>query len=392
MSKKTPFCIPGPPAFSVAFSPDGSVIAIGSSDGVAHVMDATSGNIVHALEGHRGHVKSVAFSPDGSKIVSGSSDMTVCIWDADNGELLDTLRGCAKSVTSVAFSSDGETVVAGCADFRVRIWNKGKLVKTLTEHSAPVTSVAISSDGLKIVSGSDDKKILIWSASDGSLIETLIGHTAAVTSVAISVDGSKIVSGSADNTVRIWDAETGNEIHLLRISDMAATFACFSPNDKNKVVLASSDNQKGVISAWHFNTRDDPEVIETLNAHPISVAINSLGNKIAYGTREGVCITSSMSQRSINEAETLAAVANKSISKKFNNADSVSASEALRQSRLYDGILNFTQGPANRGENIGAFAPSTYYGKFPGGGKRRSSKRSKRSKRSKSSKKSAKSR
>jgi len=371
MSKNSHFCVPGPASLSVAFSPDGSKIATGSPDGEVCVMDATNGNIVHTLEGHSGPVKSVAFSPDGRKIVTGSSDTTVCVWDAENGELLDTLQGCTKSVTSVAFSADGETIVAGCADLRVRVWNKGELVKTLKEHSRSVTTVAISSDGSMIVSGSDDKKLLLWSVSDGSLIDTFMGHTDSVTSVCFSPDGSKIASGSADKTVRIWDTETADEIHLIRVA-YPVNAVHFSPSNK-KVVFSSTNNQTGLIGAWHFNSNGDPETIMTPDNPPLSIALNSRGNKIVYGTPDGFCVCSAMSQKDINTTETLSAVANVSIAKQFKKSNEYgrSASQALGQGEIFKKITAFAHGEGDRGSKDDEFAPSTYYKKFTH--KRRSS-------------------
>ncbi|KAH8818834.1 WD40-repeat-containing domain protein [Flagelloscypha sp. PMI_526] len=67
---------------SVAYSPDGSQIASGSSDATIRIWDtATHQPVGEPLRSHRGSIFSVAFSPDGSQIVSGSWDHTIRIWD-----------------------------------------------------------------------------------------------------------------------------------------------------------------------------------------------------------------------------------------------------------------------------------------------------------------------
>ena len=73
--------------YSVNFSPDGSRIVSGLSDGTVRVWDATSWDELKSLAGHTGSVQSVAFSPNGSCIVSGSDDQTVRVWDAKSGEV-----------------------------------------------------------------------------------------------------------------------------------------------------------------------------------------------------------------------------------------------------------------------------------------------------------------
>ncbi len=79
--------------FSVAFSPDGTRIASGSTDKTVRLWDAASGDLLETLTGHEGTVSSVVFSPDGTRIVSGSVDQTVRLWDTASGELLATLTG-----------------------------------------------------------------------------------------------------------------------------------------------------------------------------------------------------------------------------------------------------------------------------------------------------------
>ncbi|MCP4350837.1 MAG: TIR domain-containing protein, partial [Desulfobacterales bacterium] len=89
---------------TLAYSPDGSLIASAGGEGVIFIWQAEKGKILFTLEGHTSGVRSVNFSPDGTRVASGSYDKTVRLWDADNAISLHVLHGHTSGVTSVNFS------------------------------------------------------------------------------------------------------------------------------------------------------------------------------------------------------------------------------------------------------------------------------------------------
>jgi WD40 repeat protein len=169
---------------SVAFSPDGTRIAVGHYYfGSVTVWDAEKGAPLLHLKGHTGDINSVAFSPDGKRIVTGSHDRTVRVWDARTGTTLLELKGHSGAVTSVSFSADGSRILTAGGG------NAGKA-----------------------------GEVFVWDAPPPKV--ELVGHTAPIQAAAFSPDGTRIVTASPDGTAKVWDASTGKEVPGAAIPPM----------------------------------------------------------------------------------------------------------------------------------------------------------------------------
>ena len=91
------------------------------------ILDIKSNQIICVLDGHEEQVNSVAFSPNGQILASGSKDGNVKLWDVNSGKEILTLlpqenKDLTSEITSVAFSPDGQFLASSTIDGYVTIW------------------------------------------------------------------------------------------------------------------------------------------------------------------------------------------------------------------------------------------------------------------------------
>ncbi|MGC1377644.1 MAG: hypothetical protein WA821_15525 [Anaerolineales bacterium] len=232
------------------------------------------------LNGHTDLVSSLAFSPDGKMLASGSKDGAIILWNIEKGQPIGQLpTGDAGSINSLAFSPDGKTLASGgcgekvesshasCPEGNVILWDvatRQPVGQPLKGHTDTVTNIAFSPDGKTLASAStEDFTIILWDVStarnasvatgqvNGRVLTA--GHTAGVFGVAFSPDGKMLASGSSgDSAIILWDVATGQPIGqpLMQSKNSAVSKLVFSSDGKT---LASSSDES-VIILWDVAT------------------------------------------------------------------------------------------------------------------------------------------
>ncbi len=209
---------------SIAFSPDGNLLAASHEDSTVHLW-YKGRTYIDALKGHTDEVTSIAFSRDNRTLVSGSYDGTVRFWDFTSRSNIETFSGHTDKVHSVAFKPDESIVASGSEDNTIILWDvaTGNPSVIHTEHTNGVHKLTFSIDGKTLVSCGNwkDPIIQIWDVATGDLITNITAHTRGDPNVVFSPDGRTLISGSRDGTILLWDytAIVGTENEILQLAE-----------------------------------------------------------------------------------------------------------------------------------------------------------------------------
>jgi DNA-binding beta-propeller fold protein YncE len=198
--------------FTVAFSPDSTLLAAGGADRAIRIWDVATAKLQATIEDHADWVLDVAFSPDGKQIASASRDKTSKVFDVVKKEAIVTFPGHAQTVYAVAFSPDGKSVASGGEDNLVRLWdpaNDAKAIRAISGFGGAVFRLQFTPDGKELVACSADRSIRVLDPAKGATVRTLSGHNDWIYALAVSPDGKRLASGSWDGEVRLWNLADG---------------------------------------------------------------------------------------------------------------------------------------------------------------------------------------
>lgn len=256
------------------FSPDGKSIVVLRQDDTAAVWQIEGPREIVILDGHSAPPTDASFSPDGKRVATAAKDKTVVVWDAATAKKIVKLEGHEKAIDQVGFSPDGARILTVGRDRTVRVWDaaSGGAIATL-RHQADVESAAFDREGKRIVTGADDGVARVFNAASGAEIATLQEDgVEKVLSAAFSPDGTRIATGSSDDYVRIWDPASGELI--VKLNSLSEGYGVGFTDDQRIVarphgamgVLYTLQQQQddvrladAMVGVWAFGPPDDAD-------------------------------------------------------------------------------------------------------------------------------------
>jgi eukaryotic-like serine/threonine-protein kinase len=201
-----------PQAMSIAFSPDGKALAVGFGQYSQQeafqvkVYEVETGRETAAFPGPRGGVNDLAFHPDGRHLAVAGAEV-VEVWDVGAPKRVRELRGHSKWVYGVAYSPDGKWLATGGWDRTIKLRDAatGEEKLTIFAHDGFVLDLAFSPDGGALVSTSEDRSVRLWEVPSGRPLGVLHSHSDFVQAVAFAPDGRELASGGLEGTMKVWD-------------------------------------------------------------------------------------------------------------------------------------------------------------------------------------------
>jgi WD40 repeat protein len=237
---------------------------------------------------HVGAVMSVAYAPDGSLVATVGGDGSVVLRDPA------ALRGYplqpsgSDPVRCLAFSPDSKVMATGSRTSPVALHDLDRNAPRSLDDEAAVTAgaagLAFAPSGATLAVGQQDGRITFWDVATGRMRSTLGGHDDFVVALSFAPDGATLASSSGDHTVRIWEPATGHERLAIRNESNTFVALSFSPDGR---FLALADSVSPVVRLWDVSAGIERAALRGTEGPVVAVAISPDGTTLAAAGLHG---------------------------------------------------------------------------------------------------------
>ena len=246
-----------PFTFSMALSPDGRFLVVGSKRPDAEIWDLQTRRLVGHLEGHGGWVSDVAYSSDGRWIATSEPRSTkVYLWNAQTRQLVRTWHNGETG----KYSRVGEVFDLFFSPDSRRLY-----VVTRTHYPASMNT--------------NNDRVRIWDVETGTLVNEVHGKPTALKHVSVSPDESRAILQYHDQVAVLWDMKQNRRIRLWADYTSGRTRLRLSPDGRSLVQVFRT-----LIKIWDVPTRSLRGIVfEGEQNYRQTLAISPDGQRFAIG-------------------------------------------------------------------------------------------------------------
>ncbi|KAL6452652.1 CDH1 APC/C activator protein CDH1 [Candida maltosa Xu316] len=188
-------------------------------------------HFVNKFESHRQEVCGLKWNVEENKLASGGNDNNLFVWDGLNPKPLHQFTEHTAAVKAISWSPHQRGILAsggGTADKTIKTWNTltGNMIHDVNTGSQ-VCNLIWSKNSNELVSthGYSRNQIIVWKYPSMQQIAQLTGHTYRVLYLSLSPDGETIVTGAGDETLRFWNVFEKNKHNESPASVLLGAFS-----------------------------------------------------------------------------------------------------------------------------------------------------------------------
>ncbi|MCX5714596.1 MAG: WD40 repeat domain-containing protein, partial [Candidatus Omnitrophica bacterium] len=241
------------PLLHLAYTPDGSGIALAYADGMIFLADGATGAPVKFWYEHPAQINFLAFSPDGKLLALASSDSSILLLDAQQGNFIRLFEGHDDEVKQVFFTPAGDKILSLSLDGTAKLWalqGQGPL-QTFEGEESNLTCIAVSKDAT-VALGFQDGTIKLADIDTGN-VRMLHRGEGAVELLAFSPSGEMLVSASPAFGAIVWDVSFGDKLHEL-LFDEEHMLGIRNPQEANWFnAVTFCQEEEVIVTASHYH-------------------------------------------------------------------------------------------------------------------------------------------